>query len=89
MVENGPVDVVLDMVVSEFLPTISQGDSGHSVAVLQTLLNLVGEELRVSGDYDLDTFKAVSRIQRRQSLLSPSVGVCDTWFWVWLFMGEE
>ncbi len=74
---------------SDIFPDLRQGDSGHSVKVLQALLGVAGYEVLVTGDFDLGTVKEVSKIQLERKLFSPKPGVADSYLWLSLMVTKE
>lgn len=60
-------------------PILHRGDSGESVAYLQTLLCDVGEMLTVDGKFGDKTEKAVKEFQRKNGLKIDGVVGSETW----------
>lgn len=65
------------------------GDIGHTVEIMQFLLNVRGVQLPVygiDGEFGSETQGAVQRVQAKAGL--PVTGICDIETWAYLLTGE-
>ena len=71
----------------EPLPNLKQGDTGHSVRVLQALLGLFDSEVFITGVFDHQTRISLMRFQRLADVKTHEMGKSDAATWTALIAG--
>lgn len=77
------------MLVLVNLRHLKQGDLGHQVKVLQSLLTFQGYYTETTGVFDNDTRLNLMKVQRVESLDPAVMGQCDAISWAFLLKGES